>query len=171
MLSSTLKAENSAPCWNSMPTRLAAPCSLIACATGWPSTLNAAFGGRLQPQDLAQQRTVLPVPEPPTRDSTSPRSMARSRFAVDHELVASGVLNTVHRPLDVHHLAGCQSPRPGWTGSRSDWLSMSDAKAAEAPSGGSELHGAAVRGGYRMLDSDVAETCNGEQRVDQDHQR
>jgi len=77
MFSSTVKAENSAPCWNSMPTRLAAP-RRPSSATGLPSTVISPFVGCSSPS-IWRSNTVLPVPEPPTSDSTSPRTTVRSR--------------------------------------------------------------------------------------------
>ena len=83
MFSSTLNAENSAPCWNSMPTRLAAP-RRPSSAAGWPSTWISPAAGRSSPR-IWRSSTVLPVPEPPTIDSTSPRMHGEVQVLVHHE--------------------------------------------------------------------------------------
>ncbi len=77
MFSRTVKAENKAPCWNSMPTRLAAP-SAPSCEAGWPSTLTRPRVGCSSPS-IWRSNTVFPLPEPPTMAITSPVSMVRSR--------------------------------------------------------------------------------------------
>ena len=77
MFSSTVNAENSAPCWNSMPTRLAAPRRLSS-AAGLPNTVMTPRVGVSSPS-ICRSNTVLPVPEPPTSDMISPRATVRSR--------------------------------------------------------------------------------------------
>src|SRR6218665_793543 len=94
-LSSTLKAENSAPCWNSMPTRLAAPARPI-CAAGWPSTVTWPRVGPARPK-IWRSSPVLPLPEPPTSASISPRCTVSCRSWCT--VKASAPLpNRVHRP-------------------------------------------------------------------------
>ena len=68
--SSTLKAEYRAPCWNSMPTRLAAPSPPMSSA-GRPSTVTLPRAGCSRPS-IWRSSTVLPVPEPPTSARISP---------------------------------------------------------------------------------------------------
>src|SRR6185369_3103857 len=92
MFSSTLKAENSAPCWNSMPMRLAAPFA-PSWPTGCPKTWTSPLAGVSRPR-IWRNSTVLPVPEPPTSDSTSPRCTVRSRSWWTTKRF-SGVLNAV----------------------------------------------------------------------------
>ncbi len=94
-LSSTLNAENSAPCWNSMPTRLAAPARPISEA-GRPSTVTLPLAGRVSPS-IWRSSTVLPVPEPPTSARISPRRTVRSRFSCTAK-ASSPLPNTVERP-------------------------------------------------------------------------
>ena len=95
MLSSTLKAENSAPCWNSMPTRLEAPRRPI-CEAGSPSTSTSPRVGISRPS-IWRSSTVLPVPDPPTRLRISPCAM-RSAKSWCTTTCRGGLPKAVQRP-------------------------------------------------------------------------
>ena len=101
MFSSTLKAENSAPCWNSMPTRLAAPRRAELRRPAGRARATSPCAGVSSPR-IWRSSTVLPVPEPPTSDSTSPRSIVRSRSWWTPAR-ALGVLNTRPQLADLDH--------------------------------------------------------------------
>ena len=77
MFSNTVKAEYKAPCWNNMPTRLAAP-ACVSSAAGRPCTVMLPRRGVSSPK-IWRSNTVLPLPEPPTMDSSSPCAMFRFR--------------------------------------------------------------------------------------------
>ena len=96
MFSSTVKAENSAPCWNSMPTRLAAPLA-PSTAAGLPSTVTLPREGVCRPR-IWRSSTVLPLPEPPTMASTSPCATVRFR-SLCTTTSTPAVWNTDHSPL------------------------------------------------------------------------
>ena len=96
MLSSTLKAENSAPCWNSMPTRLLARSPPTSSAAGRPSTSTLPRVGRVSPR-MWRSNTVLPVPEPPTSERISPRCTVSCRSSCTVN-ASSPRPNTVARP-------------------------------------------------------------------------
>ncbi|MNL10417.1 hypothetical protein D3C87_1312150 [compost metagenome] len=74
MLSITDNAENSAPRWNWSPQRLRSACNCAGFSLAGlsPKTLMVPEVGRSSPT-IWRSSTVLPVPEPPTMDSTSPR--------------------------------------------------------------------------------------------------
>ena len=95
MLSSTLKAENKAPCWNNMPTRLAAP-RTPSWAAGRPSTFTLPRLGVSSPRIL-RSSTVLPLPEPPTNDNSSPVWMLRFRSLCTTDSTPA-VTKVDHRP-------------------------------------------------------------------------
>ncbi|MNT39990.1 hypothetical protein D3C72_1762780 [compost metagenome] len=78
ILSITDSAENSAPRWNCSPQRLRSACSCAArnLAGYSPNTLMLPEVGRSSPT-IWRSSTVLPLPDPPTIESTSPRHTSR----------------------------------------------------------------------------------------------
>ena len=77
-LSNTVRAEYRAPCWNSMPQWLRNCCnwSELALLISSPKTLTQPRAGCSRPS-IWRSSTVLPVPEPPTMERISPRSISR----------------------------------------------------------------------------------------------
>src|SRR6266853_1965792 len=80
MLSKTLSALYRAPCWNSTPQRLRIflnrPASQVC--SGTPKTWMLPRCGRSRPS-ICRSSVVLPLPDPPTRDMTSPGMTEKSR--------------------------------------------------------------------------------------------
>ena len=76
----TVSAEKSAPFWNSTPQRRSISArSVLEAVWGFmPNTRTSPASGRRNPM-MVLSSTVLPVPEPPTTPSTSPRFTVRSR--------------------------------------------------------------------------------------------
>ncbi len=81
-LSITDSAENSAPCWNCMPQRLRIDCSSLPTwqVSSSPKMWMVPDVGFSSPT-TCRSRVVLPLPEPPTIDSTSPRNTSRSMLS------------------------------------------------------------------------------------------
>ena len=80
--SRTVRFENSAPCWNSTPQQLSISDQRrrLVRWMSWPSTLTVPASGCRRPM-IELSSTDLPVPDPPTTPSTSPRSTVRSRLS------------------------------------------------------------------------------------------
>jgi hypothetical protein len=72
--STTVSEEKSAPSWNITPQRFSRRRRSAggAVSTSVPKTRIEPAAGRLRPQ-IVRRSTDLPVPEPPTMPSTSPR--------------------------------------------------------------------------------------------------
>jgi hypothetical protein len=79
MFSATVIELNRAPSWNMTPQRrcTALRSASFAWSISTPSTSSDPAAGRIRPM-ISFSSTDLPVPEPPTTPSTSPRLTSRS---------------------------------------------------------------------------------------------
>src|SRR5438093_3539121 len=136
-----------------MPTRLAAP-RLPSSAAGLPSTVISPCAGVSSPS-IWRNNTVLPVPEPPTSDMTSPRSTVKSR-SLWMTAFLSPVSKTVHS-LRISTTVSVMSKARG----------AGPPQASAAASGGRELHAVNERGGSTFSYADAFKE-HGEQCIDKD---
>ena len=82
MFSVTLSEENRAPSWNCTPVRACIARSALPCrvAVSTPSISMVPLVCRLRPM-MVRSSTDLPVPDPPTRPTISPRNTSKSRLS------------------------------------------------------------------------------------------